>query len=309
MNTETRFACRVHDGVSIGGTFRSEVRGAVGSTVRSAVRSAVGGSVRAGVLPGLFLPVMILTVILPAFALPLGAQTDYHNLDKHRPLRVEDAYATKQWAFELQASPFALRQDRSGALRYTPAIELKHGFLPGMEGSVGIGLDVARDDGETRTSLGEVELSGLANLWVEGASLPAAAVRVTGKLATVSGEPSTLEARAILTRSLVGAVRAHLTAAASVGRDRAEEGWVGVAVDRTFPFRHTLLLAETWISFPSFGSRVVHSAAGIRYQLSPALVLDAGAGRGWTGDERQTWSLTLGVTCEFGIRALTPGGR
>jgi len=255
------------------------------------------------------LPVLVLAGILPMFAHPLTAQTDYHNLDKHRPLRVEDAYATKQWAFELQASPFALRQDRGGALRYTPAVELKHGFLPGMEGSIGIDLDVARDDGETRTSLGEIELSGLVNLWVEGASLPAAAVRVTGKLATASGEPSTLEARAILTRSLVGAVRAHVTAAALVGRDRSDEGWVGVAIDRTLPFRHTLLLAETWISFPSGGNRVVHSAAGIRYQLSPALVLDAGAGRGWTGDDRQSWSLTFGATREFGIRALIPGGR
>ena len=283
-------------------SIRAPSRAGIRAGIHAGIRARVWGSLPAAV------PVFLPVVVLAALALPLGAQTDFHNLDKHRPLRVEDAYATKQWAFELQASPFALHRERTGPLRYTPAIELKYGFLPGMEGSVGIGVDVARDEGESRTALEEVEVSGLVNLWVEGSSLPAAAVRVTGHMAASSGKSSVLEARAILTRSLIGAVRAHLTAAAIVGQARAEEGWVGLAIDRTLPFRHTLLLAECWISFPAEGARVVHSSAGVRYQLSPALVLDAGAGRGWTGDARQSWSLTFGVTHEFGIRSLIPGG-
>ena len=289
---------RAPNGAGIRASFRAGNR----PSIRASFRASIAPSVRAAGRA------LFPAVVLATLSLPLGAQTDFHNLDKHRPLRVEDAYATKQRAFELQASPLALHRETTGPLRYTPAFELKYGFLPGMEGSIGIGLDVARDEGETRTELGEVDVSGLVNLWVEGSSLPAAAVRVTGHLATASGESSTLEARAILTRSLVGAVRAHLTAAAIVGHARAEEGWVGLAIDRTLPFQHALLLAETWISFPTAGTRVVHSSAGVRYQLSPSIVLDAGAGRGWTGDARQSWSLTFGVTHEFGIRSLIPGG-
>jgi hypothetical protein len=111
----------------------------------------------------------------------LDGQTDFYNLDKDRPLRVEDAYAAKRHAFEFQASPFTLSQDRAGVLRYQPSMELKHGLLPGLEASVGLALDRVRDGSDTSTSLGEVDLSALLNLWVEGAGpFPPPAIRVTG---------------------------------------------------------------------------------------------------------------------------------
>ncbi len=241
-------------------------------------------------------------------AAPAGAQSDFYNLDKHRPLRVEDAYTAKQWAFEIQGSPLALTQERGGALRMSPHLELKHGLLPGMEISAGLGLDHVRDGGATETSLGSVELSSLVNLWVEGSALPAAGIRVTGHVPTSSDAHGHLELRGILTRTLGGPVRAHLNGALHLGADRAEDGWVGLALDRVLPFRHILLLAEGWLSFPREGSRTLHTTAGARYQLSPTLVLDTGVGRGWTGSRRSAWELTFGITHEFGIRARIPGG-
>jgi len=245
-------------------------------------------------------------------AAPLAAQTDFYNLDKHRPLRVEDAFATKRWAFELQASPMTLSQNRGDdLLRYRPSLELKHGLLPGLDVSVGTHLEVDRVGDETSTSLGTVEVSSRANLWVESPTLPALGTRVTGHLPTDSDESAWVEVRVMATRGLFGPVRAHLNGAWVGGDGRTEDWWVGAALDYVLPFRHTLVLAETWVSEPRSlegeeDRRTVHTTAGFRYQLSPTLAMDAGVGRGWSGSRRDAWYMTLGITHEFAVRTLMP---
>lgn len=240
--------------------------------------------------------------------IPLLGQTDFYNLDREHPLRVEDAYTTARWAFEIQASPFSLSQDRSGTVRFAPSLELKHGLLPGLEVSVGTGIENLRQEPESSTRFQDVELSALLNLWVEGTALPAAGIRITSHLPTESGRSAVAEVRGALTRTLVGPVRVHLNGAAVIGDGREEDGWAGAAADYVLPFHHTLLLAETWVSFTALGDEVVHSSIGARFQATPTLLIDAGIGRGWTGDEREDWVITLGMTHEFGVRAVIPGG-
>lgn len=240
------------------------------------------------------------------------AQTDFYNLDKNRPLRVEDAFATKRWAFELQASPLTLSQQRgSDALRYAPSLELKYGLLPGVDVSAGTHLAVERLGGETSTDLGTIELSSRANLWVESETLPALGARVTGHLPTDSDDSGWAEMRLMATRGLTGPVRLHANAAWVGGDGRREDWWAGLALDYVLPFHHTLVLVETWVAEPRAAdgespSRAVHSTAGLRYQLTPTLALDGGVGRGWSGEARRAWSLTLGLTHEFAVRSLMP---
>jgi hypothetical protein len=238
----------------------------------------------------------------------LSAQTDFYNLDKERPLRVEDAYTTKRWAFEIQGSPLTLSQDRDGDLVYAPSIELKHGLLGGMEVSAGVSMVTARRNGETETSTGDLELSSLLNLWLEGERLPAAGFRVTGHLPLDSDESSYVELRGILTRSLTGRFRGHLNGAVVAGSNRDETMWAGLAIDHVLPFHHTLLLLEGWVASPEEGRATIHSSAGTRVQLSPTVVLDGGVGRSWSGERGQDWSVTFGVTHEFGVRSIMPGG-
>lgn len=248
---------------------------------------------------------LALTALVPA---PARAQTDFHNLDKHRPLRVEDVYSAKHRSFEIQLSPLTLSQDRTGALRYAPSLELKHGLLPGLEISAGAAAETVRAGGSTARGTGTAELSALLNLWVEGHRLPGAAVRLTGHRALESGHGAVVEVKGVLTRSPVGPVRVHLNGAGILGDGREARWWAGGALDWVLPFHHTLLLAEGWVEEPVAGSRKVHTGAGVRYQLTPTLVLDVGGGRDWLGEGRKDWGMTLGVTHEFGIRALMPGG-
>jgi hypothetical protein len=258
--------------------------------------------------------ILVLAPFLAGFGAPLGAsaQTDFYNLDKDRPLRVEDAFPSKQWAFEVKVSPLTLSQDREGVLSYTPGVELQYGLLPGVGVSAGVGARWDRMGDASRLEADGVELSTLANLWVEGERLPAAAIRVTGHLPTNSDDHSDLEVRGILTRTLGGPVRLHLNGAAVAGGGRAHDWWAGAALDYVLPFQHTILLVEGLLTGPALrgpdGSREIWSATGFRRQLSPTLVLDVGVGREWQGDPGRDWALTLGVTREFGVRALIPGG-
>lgn len=239
------------------------------------------------------------------------AQTDFYGLDKHRPLRVEDAFTAKRHAFEFQVAPLGLSQNRSGGLAYTPSLEVKHGLLPGLEVSAGWGFEAVRADGRTESGASEIDLSALINLWVEGRRLPAAGLRVTGHLPARDGQHSSVEVKALLTRSLGGPVRLHVNGAAILGDQTPNDGWFGLALDWVLPFHHTLLLAETWASEPTDDAleHTVHSSVGVRYQATPTLVIDAGLGRSWNGpDTAQDWALTLGLSREFGVRALMPGG-
>jgi hypothetical protein len=257
------------------------------------------------------------TMMAPAAA---RAQTDFYNLDKDRPLRVEDAYATKRHAFELKMSPLTLTQARDRTLQYRPSVELKHGLLPGMDVSAGLKLGVDRPQlGGTARSDTELELSSLLNLTTETRFLPALGLRLTGHIPLEGDHGSSLEVRGLATRSLGGPIRAHVNGGWSLGDEPAERWWAGLALDYVLPFRHTLLLAETYVAERSSietteagvegRSHRVHSTAGFRYQVSPTLALDAGAGRSWTGDAGQDWLLTLGLTYEFGVRALMPRAR
>jgi hypothetical protein len=239
---------------------------------------------------------------------PASGQTDFYNLDKDRPLRVEDAYATKRYAFEWQAAPLRLSEATDGQLVYGPSLELKHGLLPGFEVSAGTSVNVERFAGETTTGLGDVELSALLNVSVETRNLPALGVRATAHIPVDGGDERTLEIKGIATRGLGGPVRLHVNGA-YVFNDPLERWWAGAALDYALPFHHTLLLAETYVSLPEEGRARVHSTAGIRYQLTPTLALDGGVGRSWQGARADVWTLALGITREFGLRALIPVGR
>jgi hypothetical protein len=173
-----------------------------------------------------------------ATALPgaLTAQTDFYNLDKDRPLRVEDAYTTKRYAFERKGSPLTLAQDRDGTVRYRPELELKYGLLPGLDVSAGAKLGADRPAlGETRRVDTELELSSLLNLTVETRWLPALGFRVTGHVPVEGDHGTTVELRGIATRTLGGPVRAHGCAAARWATTQPSGGGPASPSTTSFP--------------------------------------------------------------------------
>src|SRR5688500_4458202 len=61
---------------------------------------------------------------------PASAQTDYYNTDAGRPIRIEDAYATERYAFELQLAPLRLERSRGGVYNWGVEPEIAYGILP-----------------------------------------------------------------------------------------------------------------------------------------------------------------------------------
>ncbi len=241
-------------------------------------------------------------------------QTDYFNTDGGRPLRVRDAYPVERYAFELQAAPVTLER-RSGG-RYGWALEpgLAYGVARGFEIEAAARLQVADAPDDAIVELGGIELAALHNLNLETRTLPAFAVGFSAVLPVGSAAPRRVhpEVTGIATRSFRWG-RVHLNGSFAFGRAGTSEGeadlsrWmVGVAVDRALPLSGLLLIADAVAEQPMESGVPVEWVAevGAKYQLSPALVLDAGLGRRMNGP-RSAWALTVGAARAFGIRGLS----
>ena len=116
--------------------------------------------------------------------------------------------------------------------------------------------------------------------------------------------------KAIATRSW-GALRAHANASVTPTSDEpgpaAEPEWsASLAVDRTFFRSSLLMLGELGVlQEPGVAATEAAVAAGVRYQLTPTLVLDAGLRRR-LGSAGPDLGVTVGVAHAFGLAALHP---
>jgi hypothetical protein len=131
------------------------------------------------------------------------AQTEYHNTDTGRPLRVEDALATERYAFELQLAPFRGERVTGGIYRARVEPKLSYGILPRTQIEVRVPVTY-RQGQEPRLGLAGVGIGGLLNFNAETPYLPAFAAAVdvllpAGNAAAVTETAVTL--KGIVTRS------------------------------------------------------------------------------------------------------------
>jgi hypothetical protein len=260
-------------------------------------------------------------LVATTVAAPLAAQTDYYNLDKNRPVRIEDAYATERYAFELKLAPLRLERESGGAYHWGIDPEIAYGILPRTHVEVGFPLAVI-DAGMAgrRSGLTGVELSALHNLNVETLGLPAFGIRgdVVLPVGALASDAVYAGVTGLATRSYRWArfhVNAQYTFGATpdppppgAGGDALAEGeevsrWLaGVAIDRTFPLRALLLIADVYARQPLHAEDAVewNVGGGFRYQVNPYLAVDAGVGRRLTGDP--AWYVTVGSAFAFGLR-------
>jgi hypothetical protein len=253
-----------------------------------------------------------------ALALPGYAQTDYYNTDAGRPVRIEDAYPTERYAFELQLAP--VRAERSGTGAYVWGIEpeIAYGILPRTHVELGVPLVAVDAPGApNRSGAAGVELSVLHNLNAETAGLPAFGIAAHALLpAGAFGPDRAIASAAALVTRTFPLVRVHANArytfagARDAGSGLETSQWLaGLAVDRTMPLRSMLVTAEAFAEQPLDEREPVAwtIGAGLRTQRSPRLAVDAGVGRRVTGADTG-WYVTAGAAYAFAIRSLMPGG-
>jgi hypothetical protein len=251
-------------------------------------------------------------------AVPTGsaaAQIDYRNLDRERPVATEDAYPVERHAFELLL-PFRTERERGGDRLYLLPLEIEYGIAD--NGHLGLSLPLAAVDAEgadAEYGLAGVHAFGLYNFNTEGPALPA--VSVAADLALPVGSLAAADARAslsgIVTRSW-GLTRLHFNAVRSFGSDEqpgvefAPRWRYSLAADRTLFRQSLLLVGEVLTKRPVRGSPVEWNAAlGVRYQVSPTLVLDAGVARRLRSSAGPDYDVTIGLSHAFGLAWLVPG--
>jgi hypothetical protein len=265
------------------------------------------------------------TVLLGALLAPLitrsaAAQTDYYNTDAGRPVTIEDAAPLERRAFEVQAAPLRLERARPGVYAWGLEPELAFGILPRTQIEVGFPLAlIDAGVGGRKSGLAGAELSVLHNLNVETA-IPALAVTadVLLPVGRLGPDHAYASVKGIATRTLPWA-RFHVNAGYTFGdeptptSDAAVEvaRWLaGVAVDRAFPLRSTLIIAELVARQPIHVDEGVEwsAGAGVRRQLTSRWAIDGGVGRRLTG-AAGAWYATVGTAVAFGLPWNVGGGR
>jgi len=267
--------------------------------------------------------------LVAALAAPVaaGAQTDYFNTDRGRPLHVQDAVAIERFAFELQLAPLRW-SGSSGRGVWSLEPELAYGIAPRTQVGIGIPIVNGSDfDGGTKTSLGALHFSVLHVLNAETLGLPALGISASYAAPVGAfGPPRGYPSFGLLATRTFSLGRIHLNGDATIGSEvpATDEAWdtpravgldevsrwsIGAAFDRTFPLRSMLLGAEVVARQPILeGSSVQWQAgAGLRWQHDPLWALDAGISRSF-GDDGE-WSLTFGAARAFGFIKLLPLGR
>ena len=265
---------------------------------------------------------MILTTAFMVGANRAAAQTDYYNLDSGRPVRVEDAYAKERYAFEINPASLKLERSAPGVYQWTVEPEIAYGIFPRTHVKIGLPIVARDEEAGGQFGIAGIDLGLFHNLNAE-TSLPAFAVS-TSVVVPVGGlRPERIHPGITLigTRSFsLGRVHANVeytfgAADQNLADDHAQTGavhgasrWLaGVAVDKALPLLSLLLIADIYAAQPLLASESVvwNAEAGVRYQISPGLAVDAGLGKVLREDD-QGWFVTLGTGYAFALRSLIP---
>jgi hypothetical protein len=248
----------------------------------------------------------------------VGAQTDFYNTDRGRPLAVEDALVIERHAFELQAVPLRVERPVRGLTTWGIAPEFAWGVLPRTQIELSFPLLMVDDASAPRAVTGGagIEFELLHQLNTETGPLPAfalgAGVHAPGGLFGPAESRATV--RALATRTL-GWGRVHLNSSFSPGDATAAtegERWnAGVAIDRTFALRQMLVGADLTAGESFAGGDVEWRAGlGVRKQWSSRVALDAGVYRRVSAGA-PGWGITMGGAYAFARpirRAPRPSG-
>jgi hypothetical protein len=270
--------------------------------------------------------------VVGAAASRAGAQTDYYNTDRGRPVQVEDAYAAERHAFELKLAPARLEWAAGeGNASWEIEPEIAYGLLPRTHVEIGVPVAFTTTaSGARRNGVAGLELSLMHNLNAETRTVPALGLRadVLAPVGPLAPERTYTTFTGMLTRTfrpLRVPVTAQVTAGAaprlptsvpsltseesSSGAERLSRWLAGVAVDKTFPLHSVLLTAELLARQPLVRAEKdteLVAGAGLRLQASPTIALDLGLGRRIDAS-RGPWYATFGTAYSFGLRALMSG--
>lgn len=232
---------------------------------------------------------------------------NFHNTERGRPFRVEDASPIPRYALDITLLP-SWQSVGSGQWAIEPG--LTYGLLSRTQIDVRVPIFVADETDWSGAILGAQH-----TLNVESRVLPILAI--DGSILIPAGfvENAHPAVAALATKTFRwGRLSANSEASfgeepiGSPGASRLSRWETGAVIDRSFSRAGWLAGLELLASQPMESSLPVRwrAGAGLRYQLDAALVLDAGVARDLTGSAR-SWRLTAGISRLTPAATLLPG--
>lgn len=252
----------------------------------------------------------IISIAAALLLAPVAAfAIDHKNLDEGRPLRVEDAYAISTGEIAVEAGAgFTLQ--RRGPDRGVFPIEVLYGALPNFQIAVGTVLSTDPHAIDERPKSGDLQLSALYNFNQETLNVPAFGMKAG--LAAPTGVDSrgfAVELKGIVTKSF-GRLSVHFNGGYEFFTDtRGDErdGQYSLVLGASYPvgapkFTRLTLVADVFTEQSAHRgeSSVVGAELGLRYQLTPRIVLDIGTGTEFAGPaDRSRMSFATGLSFGF----------
>jgi hypothetical protein len=234
------------------------------------------------------------------------AQADYRNLDPGRPITIEDAQPVEFRALESEFGIPRFTRERRGHSLFSFESEFKWGVWKNTQFGMGSEYVIARVPGNTAFASRDSQFHLLYNFNQEGRRLPAIALRP--ELSIRSGglgsrhEHGAL--KLILSKTLHnnrlhfnGAYTAGPTEESGRGGELVSRYLYGAAYERTLPLKFLAIVADVYARKPIELTRTeVMFEIGMRLQLTPKWVLDAGIS---SGRLRPSAGADIGIT--FGM--------
>ncbi len=251
---------------------------------------------------------VVLSMLLGLGAQPVWA-LDHDNLDKNRPLRLEDAYPIAQGEIALEGGGRFV-DGRQGNTRFAFQPQLLVGAFANTQLELGGDLFTEPTTLKGAEKSGDLRVGALYNFNTETLNLPALAVKVEMELPTglrSRGVDATVGG--ILTRSF-GRWRTHLNADYTVvgsAQGTARNGLYRLAAGVSYPLGYPMRFRETLIadlftrqSDLRGGRNPTGVEVGLRHQVSSRLVLDGGIGTEFAGPpDRSAVFGTVGLSFGF----------
>lgn len=252
-------------------------------------------------------PRVFVLLALPAAA--AAQPVTFYNTERGRPFTVEDAAPIPRSAFDLSLRP-AWQNSRGGTGQWSVEPGVTYGLLSRTQLEVRIPVRLSSDVAWDGVYLGaqhtlNVESRVMPLLALDGTILVPAgstdnAHPLVAGLATKTFSWGRLS---VNSEALLGDEPATPPASGRLMRWQS-----GAAVDRIFSRGAWLAGLELLASQPLEATLPVawSGAAGVRYQLDPAIVIDAGFSHQLSGGTR-TWRVTAGVSRLTPAASLLPG--
>lgn len=253
--------------------------------------------------PSTFVLALLSLVATPAWAI------DHNNLDEGRPLRFEDAYPIAYGELSAETgAQFVLNRHKTD--RFAFPLEVLYGAYWNLQVGVGSTLSTQPRTIDGPEKSGDLRAFALYNFNQETLRLPALAAKLSLDLPT--GEHShgvDTKLTGIVTRSL-GPARVHLNlgyefvgSASDGGRNGRYDVVLGAQYPLGYPHHFdTTLLADVFTQQAVRSGETNPSGieVGIRRQIAPLVVIDAGVGTEVAGPaERVPFFATAGISLGF----------